>query len=135
MNYKIFTAGFLSVVLFSACSITSVNQEKKFEKKDNKIQTQSYYYGTIPCASCPGIETKLTLISTNDKINYILIEKYLEEKNANFKTEGKATIKNNVLTLFNKGKIFKKIFISKNYINFDIKDKNKLYKLGKKWNI
>lgn len=43
------------------------------------------YTGTLPCASCPGIETKLVL---NDDGTYTLDEKYLEEKDSDFLEKG-----------------------------------------------
>ena len=43
------------------------------------------YAGTLPCASCPGIETKLVL---NDDGTYTLDEKYLEEKDSDFSEKG-----------------------------------------------
>ncbi|SNV36723.1 lipoprotein involved with copper homeostasis and adhesion [Chryseobacterium taklimakanense] len=46
------------------------------------------YAGTLPCASCPGIETQLTL---NDDKTYTLESNYLEEKDGKFTDQGTFT--------------------------------------------
>lgn len=55
---------------------------------ENSLDWMGTYQGTLPCASCPGIETKLTI---NQDYTYSLEENYLGqeagEKN-DFKQEG-----------------------------------------------
>lgn len=46
------------------------------------------YTGTLPCASCSGIETELTLLPNN---TYELKQIYLSEKNNEFKNQGSFT--------------------------------------------
>lgn len=51
----------------------------------NSVDWNGAYSGKLPCASCPGIETKLTL---NDDHTYTLEENYLEEKDGKFSEKG-----------------------------------------------
>ncbi|MFC2450066.1 MAG: copper resistance protein NlpE [Flavobacteriaceae bacterium] len=43
------------------------------------------FSGKVPCADCPGIETKLTL---NEDGSFVLDETYLEKKDGNFTAKG-----------------------------------------------
>ena len=43
------------------------------------------FYGKVPCADCPGIETKLTL---NEDGSFLLDETYLEKKDGQFNAKG-----------------------------------------------
>ena len=43
------------------------------------------FSGKLPCADCPGIETKLTL---NDDGSFLLDETYLEKKDGQFNAKG-----------------------------------------------
>ena len=52
----------------------------------NSVDWNGTYSGKLPCASCPGIETKLTL---NEDNTYTLEENYLEEKDGKFSEKGK----------------------------------------------
>lgn len=52
-------------------------------------QLSGNFKGTLPCASCPGIETILTL---NADGSYTLEETYLEEQDGHQKTSGKWTL-------------------------------------------
>lgn len=45
----------------------------------NSLDWPGYYFGTLPCASCPGIETWLELNDFDGRIQYQLVENYLEE--------------------------------------------------------
>lgn len=54
----------------------------------NSVDWAGTYAGTLPCASCPGIETQLTL--NNDK-TYTLESNYLEEKDGKFTDKGTFT--------------------------------------------
>lgn len=44
------------------------------------------FSGTLPCASCPGIDTKLTLSADG---SFVLEETYQEQEDGEFKIEGK----------------------------------------------
>lgn len=52
------------------------------------VDWEGRYVGTLPCASCPGIETALTI---NEAGFYTLDETYLEEAEGNFLSEGEFT--------------------------------------------
>lgn len=59
------------------------------EKALNLIENQwitGTYEGTLPCASCPGVETKLTLSNDN---SFTLVSNYLESKTSEETTQGK----------------------------------------------
>lgn len=56
----------------------------------NSLDWAGYYFGTLPCASCPGIETWLELNDFDDKVQYQLVENYLEETDASFRSAGEA---------------------------------------------
>lgn len=54
----------------------------------NAVDWNGTYSGTLPCASCPGIETVLIL---NPDKTYKLKERYLEEKEGLFDSSGSFT--------------------------------------------
>lgn len=61
------------------------------EQKDSvatteKVELTGTFEGKIPCADCPGIETKLTL-NEADK-TFVLESKYLEKKDGEFNEKG-----------------------------------------------
>lgn len=52
---------------------------------ETSVDWNGTYTGKLPCASCPGIETTLTL---NSDKTYTLDENYLEEKEGKFNSKG-----------------------------------------------
>lgn len=52
---------------------------------ENSVDWNGTYSGTLPCASCPGIETTLTL---NADKSYTITEVYKEEKDGKFEETG-----------------------------------------------
>lgn len=56
----------------------------------NSLDWPGYYHGTVPCASCPGIETWLRLDEVDGKARYELVESYLEEADGLAVSEGEA---------------------------------------------
>ena len=87
------------------CSLFSCDENKE-NKADSQNLSKEFscsgtYEGTLPCASCPGIETIITLYE--DK-TYNRIEEYLDEENSPFIDTGKYDInlKDSVITLFDK---------------------------------
>ncbi len=52
---------------------------------ENSVDWNGTYTGTLPCASCPGIETTLTL---NSDKTYEIKEVYQEEKDGKFDEKG-----------------------------------------------
>ncbi len=55
---------------------------------ETSVDWNGTYSGTLPCASCPGIET--TLVLNGDK-TYTMKEVYLEEKDGVFNSNGNFT--------------------------------------------
>lgn len=88
MNFKL-----LSLVAFSAFLFTSCNFQKKAKKSDVadshtsqiSLDWAGTYYGVLPCASCPGIETELTL---TEDLNYSIEGKYLGNDEYEFSNNG-----------------------------------------------
>lgn len=84
-------------VLFTGLLAVSCSkkEEVKQETKVTEVQTTTTtdttsnlsgnYEGTIPCADCPGIETKLTL---NQDETFVLERNYLESKNGKSSEKG-----------------------------------------------
>ncbi|MFN3300777.1 MAG: copper resistance protein NlpE N-terminal domain-containing protein [Sediminibacterium sp.] len=80
MNRKLITLSI--VVAFFTFSCSSTNQNTNTNNFDahssqNSLDWQGTYFGVLPCASCPGIETELTL--TNNQA-FILTRKYIDKK-------------------------------------------------------
>lgn len=86
--FPVLVTGFLAV----SCS----KKEKTVETPAEIVQTEQStevakmspvgtFEGTIPCASCPGIETKLTL---NEDKTFTLDSNYLEEKDGKMTSKG-----------------------------------------------
>ena len=63
---------------------------------ENSLDWHGTYYGVTPCASCPGIETELTLTAD---LNYVLTRVYLDEEENKFTTEGKFNWNGNTIEL------------------------------------
>jgi uncharacterized lipoprotein NlpE involved in copper resistance len=82
-----------------------------FDNKKNKVADSQYlnkefscmgmYEGTLPCASCPGIKTIITLY---DDKSYNRSEEYLDEENSLFLDTGIYDVNciDSVITLFDK---------------------------------
>ena len=56
----------------------------------NSIDWEGYYTGTIPCASCEGINVWLNLKSVDNTTRYTLVENYLGNKSSSFRSSGNA---------------------------------------------
>lgn len=65
--------------------VDSVSAATMGDTTATSVDWNGTYKGTLPCASCPGIET--TLVLNPDK-TYTLEENYLEEKNGKFISGG-----------------------------------------------
>lgn len=57
----------------------------------NSVDWPGYYYGMMPCASCPGLETWLELSDKNKGAGYSLTKNYLEEADGYFESKGAAS--------------------------------------------
>lgn len=79
-------------------------ESKKSPNVDNESTTQeevnqlaAFYFGTLPCADCDGIETLLSLNADVDR-TFTLEERYTG-KNTNTKTSGTWTVDGDIVTL------------------------------------
>lgn len=98
-----------STAIIAGFILVSCNSSKKADNKKTadmhtseiSLDWQGTYYGVTPCASCPGIETELTL--TTDQ-NYVLTQVYLDEEENEFITKGKFNWNGNTIELEGVGK-------------------------------
>lgn len=56
----------------------------------DSVDWPGFYHGTVPCASCPGIDTWLELRDTKNGVQYSLTENYQEEADGFFESKGAA---------------------------------------------
>ena len=81
-------------IFLNSCNNSSKKDEKKAETStvrdlhntQNSIDWEGTYFGKLPCASCPGINTLITL---NADGTYEKTEEYLESKETPITTKGK----------------------------------------------
>ncbi len=99
---KYFSLAIVAGLLFTACQDHSTSKESLNDSVELKKQEQQVtgsvtitnatwpgtYSGTIPCASCPGINTELTLLADN---TYELMQVYQDEKKLETKYQGSFT--------------------------------------------
>ena len=90
----------LSILLVALVSITLIScnnaKQKKAETPDMHtsemaLDYHGVYEGTLPCADCEGIKTKLAI---NDDNTFVLNSEYLGEENATFEDKGTYFIEN-----------------------------------------
>lgn len=82
-------------LLFSYCQPKSNANQASTEAQEttlpdmhnayNALDWQGTYKGTLPCADCAGIETRITI---NNDLTYHISRKYLEENDATFEENG-----------------------------------------------
>lgn len=117
-----------------ALFITSCSLQNKLTPTNDmhnakiSLDWEGYYYGVIPCASCPGIKILLHLYTSDTSPKYTLFEQYIEEDTF-FKSSGDTKwIDTTFLQL--KDKL---VFVGENFISLVGKDKkiNQLYNLEK----
>jgi len=80
MTLKLISTTLLFGLFLTACNLTkkTVNTTNSdSHTSQNSLDWQGSYFGITPCASCPGIETELTL--TSDQ-NYVLTRKYIDNE-------------------------------------------------------
>lgn len=88
MTLKLISATLLFVLFLTSCNSVKKTTDSTYpdsHTSQNSLDWQDTYSGVTPCASCPGIETELTLTS---ELNYILTTKYIDH-------EGVDTVKGN----------------------------------------
>ena len=102
MFKKYFSLVMVASLFFTACKDNSTSKESLNDSVELKKQEQQVtgsvtitnaswpgtYSGTIPCASCPGIDTELTLLADN---TYELKQVYQDEKKLETKNQGSFT--------------------------------------------
>lgn len=91
----------VTVIISSSCSVQKRNKStENFEDHHTAeiaLNWQGSYYGTLPCADCEGIATKLTL---NEDLSYILTKVWKKNNNALSDTlKGKFTWQGNNIKL------------------------------------
>ena len=93
-NLKIIVISSLCLVSLFSCN----HKPDKPEIKENANFCVGTYEGIVPCASCPGIKTTITL---NADDTYYRNEEYLGEESNSFLDTGKYDIrfKDSVITL------------------------------------
>jgi uncharacterized lipoprotein NlpE involved in copper resistance len=93
------------IILIISCFISCFdNKEYKVADSQNlnkEFSCKGTYEGTLPCASCTGIKTIITLYE--DK-SYNRSEEYLDEENSPFLDTGRYDVNciDSVITLFDK---------------------------------
>ena len=85
----------------------------------NSVDWEGYYTGTIPCASCSGINVWLNLKSAGNTTRYTLVENYLGNKASSFRSSGNAVWRSNGSVIDLKGKDENRaLFIGENFAEF-----------------
>ncbi len=88
MKLKLINSAFVLAFISFSCSSTNQNTNSNnldTHTSQNSLDWQGTYFGVLPCASCPGIETELTLTNNQE---FILTRKYID-KQSSFTTKGK----------------------------------------------
>ena len=82
MIFPVLLAGLFAV---SCSKKEETKAEAPQASETEAVQQPAEEAGKVPCADCPGIETKLTL---NEDGSFVLDETYLEKKDGNFTAKG-----------------------------------------------
>ena len=110
-------------------------QPKETAKVEAPKKHVGEFSGKVPCADCPGIETKLTL---NEDGSFLLDETYLEKKDGQFNAKGSYEVSADgaFVTLKEEGNDKPKVFLVEEdaaYLVEKVGDAKKPeYKLAKK---
>lgn len=85
----------------------------------DSLDWAGYYYGIIPCGSCPGIATWIRIEKQSQSTRYTLIQDYLEEDDGVFHSDGNASWnkEGTILHLKNADEQ-KHLFVAKNTLFF-----------------
>lgn len=134
--FKNLTISISTLLILSACSSQKAPNNQIIDQHTTKesLDVEGYYYGVIPCASCPGIETWLQISKNDEKINYMLKQQYLENDEAVFTSTGNAQWQKNssILELENKNEKNTELFIGEGYASYNNKSpQDDLYILNK----
>lgn len=85
-----------AVLLISGCSQTVTQPLADTEEGAPAVLQNQSYFGVLPCASCPGIETHLDLLADG---HYFLTETYQDRANGNLSQLGRWTLDDDRLLL------------------------------------
>lgn len=92
----------------------------------NSLDWQGYYTGTIPCASCEGIQVWLKLSESGKTTRYNMIENYLGKKDGVFRSSGHAAWRANGSVIDLKGSDENRaLFIGENFAEFINAEQNR----------
>ena len=92
----------------------------------NSVDWAGYYTGTIPCASCEGIQVWLNLTEAGKNTRYSLVENYLGKRGGAFNSSGNAIWRANGSVIDLKGKDENRaLFIGENFAEFLAEGKNR----------
>ena len=102
MNHLSATA--VSLFLFAACSSPSADNDTprsdsvavRTEKPSLAIDRSGYYADTLPCADCPGVETKLWV---RDDGTFVLQQHYIDRDTLPIGTVGEWHLVNELITI------------------------------------
>lgn len=92
MNRKMIEALLLSVVTFCGCNNKMAHTSESVDVTDN----MGMYSATLPCASCPGIHTHLTL---NADSTAYLTRMYMDSDNTSETVDGKWSFTDSIFTV------------------------------------
>lgn len=94
MMNKLFSL--LAIVAFALVSCNFQLKGKKAETSEATFPKPGTYYGVVPCASCPGIATEITL---NEDFSYLLKTTSLNEEYTQATVEGNFVCNQGVVEL------------------------------------
>ena len=117
--------GFISFRLYIAFNATSfsASADNKQESFDFPIAMPAVFTGTLPCASCPGIETHLLIDSTG----FREVSTYLGEDGSPFTTYGTWELSDtDSLTLNSDGEIYKAFLLESDSLRLLDQSGNKI---------
>lgn len=105
VSKTIFATAILAVSLVSCNSAKTSNESvmPDMHTSQNSLDWSGTYSGSLPCASCDGMETELNLTSEN---TYVLTQSQFNKEGEAKVTEGKISWKDNNLVLENMPKEF-----------------------------
>ncbi len=80
----------LSIAAVTACSDSNQFLRQGYEQNGGSASSVKgdIYHAVLPCASCPGIDIWVQLYTAADGMRFRIVERYLEEDNAVFISEG-----------------------------------------------
>ena len=93
-------AAFITLTAVGCTNAKKADVSADMHTAETSLNYYGVYKGTVPAADCPGIELTLTL--KKDR-TYTYHWAYIDRKDADFDETGTFTVKDNLLTLTEKG--------------------------------